>query len=150
MKPAIYDAFGSCLVVDGAVVRNTQVIGVNARRSYERKWRFFPLSIIRSSADPYSWSLGEAAIAVAAKGAVTYRVPETARITSPDWAEPMSTDTRDRRATEAVACPRCHAKPGELCRVDPATLNGPARPHTHSERREAYRQWRDKRGGLIV
>lgn len=56
-----------------------------------------------------------------------------------------STDTRDRRATEAVACPECGAPPGELCRVARASLQAaPGRPLTHSARRAAFRDHRDR------
>lgn len=54
---------------------------------------------------------------------------------------PGTKDTRDRRAMAAVACPVCRARPGEMCHV--GDVSGPRRLHGHSERRQAYREWRD-------
>jgi hypothetical protein len=52
----------------------------------------------------------------------------------------MPTDTRDRRATEVVTCPRCGAPPGTLCYQTARALRlNPGRPLTHTERRQAYR-----------
>ena len=51
------------------------------------------------------------------------------------------TDTRANRAIAAVECPKCAAPIGKACWVQAATGH---RPVVHTERREAYRQWRDK------
>lgn len=57
------------------------------------------------------------------------------------------TDTRDRRAIDAVPCPKCRAPKGQLCRFPAAVINrSPGRPRTHTERREAYREQR----GMMV
>lgn len=59
---------------------------------------------------------------------------------------------RDRAVIAAVACPRCHAKPGEPCRNPVAHQNNrgledrrqqPIRPH--NERRAA---WSDAKRGV--
>jgi hypothetical protein len=51
----------------------------------------------------------------------------------------MATHTGDARATAKVDCPKCGAKAGIRCYA--AT---PQRPwFTHTERRAAYRAWRE-------
>ncbi len=59
----------------------------------------------------------------------------------------MATDTRDRRATATVECPRCGAKPGEPCQPKRDFAQG--RPWCHSERRAAWLDWkRNRQEGL--
>jgi hypothetical protein len=56
----------------------------------------------------------------------------------------MPTDTRDKRAIDAVPCPVCLADVGEVCRMPVPKTSLPYMLLTHRERREAYRVWRDK------
>ncbi len=63
----------------------------------------------------------------------------------------MSTDTRERRAVAAVACPLCGAEAGKPCRnpIQHQAQRGPEdhRPqpqHPHRERRAAWLEWKRK------
>lgn len=58
----------------------------------------------------------------------------------------MASNTREKRIIEAVPCPRCGAKIGELCRIDPRSRQAsPGRPILHQERRNAWMDWKRAR-----
>lgn len=61
----------------------------------------------------------------------------------------MASDTRERRIIDAVACPQCQARIGQLCYQQSAVIQQQRnRPILHQQRREAWQSWKKERGGL--
>jgi hypothetical protein len=55
-------------------------------------------------------------------------------------------DTRDQRAIKAVACPRCNAWAGSPCfRKGQPTPTHHGRPFCHTERRQAWLEYKHQR-----
>jgi hypothetical protein len=57
----------------------------------------------------------------------------------------MASKHREQWVMEAVGCPFCGARRGELCKLNPKSLPAArGRIVLHSERRAAWREWKAK------